>query len=177
VSAPSPGATNPAAGLDVLADDAARAALHACLAAPAWVDALVDARPHRTAAGWLAAAGAAYAALPDGAVLAALAAHPRIGASPAGAGADAAASRREQAQVTAAGDDVKAAIAAGNRAYEERFGRVFLIRAAGRTPAEILAELTRRLTASDDAELAEAREQLRQITLLRLERLLAEEGP
>jgi 2-oxo-4-hydroxy-4-carboxy-5-ureidoimidazoline decarboxylase len=144
--------------------------LTACLAAPTWVDALVGTRPHTDAAGWLAAADAAYAALPDDAVLAALATHPRIGAAPSGAGADAAASRREQAQVTAGDDDVRAAIAAGNRAYEDRFGRVFLIRAAGRAPEEILAELHRRLATSDEAELAEAREQLRQITLLRLER-------
>ena len=38
----------------------------------------------------------------------------------------------------------------GNRAYEERFDRVFLIRAAGRDADEILAELERRL-GNDDA--------------------------
>ena len=37
---------------------------------------------------------------------------------------------------------VRAALVDGNRAYEERFGHVFLIRAAGRTPEEMLAELT-----------------------------------
>ena len=43
--------------------------------------------------------------------------------------------------MTDAAAGVAAAIAAGNAAYEERFGRVFLIRAAGRTPEQILAEL------------------------------------
>ena len=166
----------PAGDLDAGARADVTAVLTACLAAPAWVDALVDSRPHGGAAGWLAAADAAYAVLPDDAVLAALAAHPRIGAAPAGSGAHEAASRREQAAVSAAGDDVRAALVAGNRAYEERFGRVFLIRAAGRSPAEILAELRRRLAHDDASELAEAREQLRQITRLRLERVLAGEG-
>jgi 2-oxo-4-hydroxy-4-carboxy-5-ureidoimidazoline decarboxylase len=150
--------------------------LHACLAAPSWVDALVATRPHGDAAGWLAAAEVAYAALPDDAIVAALAAHPRIGAAPAGAGAGAAASRREQAQVSVADDEVRAAIAAGNRAYEERFGRIFLIRAAGRNPREILCELHRRLGNTGEAEFAEAREQLGQIALLRLKRVVAGES-
>ena len=68
-----------------------------------------------------------------------------------------------------ADDQVKEALREGNIAYEQRFDRVFLIRAAGRSPQEMLAELQRRLTNDDDAEVAEVREQLRQITRLRLE--------
>jgi 2-oxo-4-hydroxy-4-carboxy-5-ureidoimidazoline decarboxylase len=63
-------------------------------------------------------------------------------------------------------------LAAGNAAYEERFGRVFLIRAAGRDADEILAELERRLANTDDAERAETVDNLRQIALLRLEALV-----
>jgi 2-oxo-4-hydroxy-4-carboxy-5-ureidoimidazoline decarboxylase len=62
-----------------------------------------------------------------------------------------------------------AAIADGNAAYEERFGRVFLIRAAGRTPEQMRAELERRLGNDDETEAAEALDQLREIALLRLE--------
>jgi 2-oxo-4-hydroxy-4-carboxy-5-ureidoimidazoline decarboxylase len=72
-----------------------------------------------------------------------------------------------------AADDVRAAILAGNRAYEERFDQVFLIRAAGRTPEEILAELQRRLGNEPDAERAEVTEQLAQITGLRVRGLVA----
>ena len=64
-------------------------------------------------------------------------------------------------------------MADGNRAYEERFGRIFLIRAAGRSRPEILAELHRRLALTDDAEAAEVADQLRQIALLRLRTLFA----
>lgn len=65
-------------------------------------------------------------------------------------------------------DDIAAAIAEGNRAYEARFGRVFLIRAAGRTPGEMLRELKRRLDNDDETEAREATAQLAEIALLRL---------
>jgi 2-oxo-4-hydroxy-4-carboxy-5-ureidoimidazoline decarboxylase len=158
--------------LDALAEADARERLTACLAAPEWVEALLAGRPHRGAAGWLAAADAAFAGLTDAAVLAALAAHPRIGQAPSGTGADAESSRREQAGVTSAADDLKTAISAANRAYEQRFDRVFLIRAAGRSADEILAEVQRRLGNDESTELREAREQIRQITTLRLEGVL-----
>jgi 2-oxo-4-hydroxy-4-carboxy-5-ureidoimidazoline decarboxylase len=72
-----------------------------------------------------------------------------------------------------ADDDVRAALLEGNRAYEERFGHVFLIRAAGRSPGEMLAELRRRLADDEAAERAEVTEQLAQITGLRVRGLVA----
>ena len=57
---------------------------------------------------------------------------------------------------------------AGNEAYEERFGRVFLIRAAGRSAEEILAALESRLSNDEDTEQAIVADQLREIALLRL---------
>jgi 2-oxo-4-hydroxy-4-carboxy-5-ureidoimidazoline decarboxylase len=99
---------------------------------------------------------------------AALARHPRIGEK-AGAGHDAAFSSREQAGVEAS--DAERLVEA-NRAYEARFDRVFLIRAAGRSSGEILAECERRLANDDDAERAETIEQLTQIALLRLEQVI-----
>ncbi|HEV7653486.1 MAG TPA: 2-oxo-4-hydroxy-4-carboxy-5-ureidoimidazoline decarboxylase [Mycobacteriales bacterium] len=102
----------------------------------------------------------------------ALAAHPRIGERAAGDSAEAASSRREQAAMSDADDAVRVALAEGNRAYEERFGHAFLIRAAGRTPAEMLAALRRRLELDPAAERAETTAQLTQITRLRVERLV-----
>ena len=69
--------------------------------------------------------------------------------------------------------DGRCRLVEGNRAYEERFGHVFLIRAAGRTPEQMLAELRRRLGNDADAERAEATEQLAQITGLRVRGLLS----
>ena len=64
-------------------------------------------------------------------------------------------------------------LAAGNAAYEARFDRVFLIRAAGRDADEILAELERRLDNDDVTERAETVDNLRQIALLRLDGVLS----
>ncbi len=56
----------------------------------------------------------------------------------------------------------------GSAAYEQRFGRVFVIRAEGRSPEEIATERERRLKNDDVAELAEVANQLRGLALLRL---------
>ncbi|WES63702.1 2-oxo-4-hydroxy-4-carboxy-5-ureidoimidazoline decarboxylase [Microbacter sp. GSS18] len=152
----------------------ARAVVSVWAAIPTWVDAIVAARPYSSVDALAEAAGmlAASWGLPE--LEAALAHHPRIGEKPSGAGAEAAASRREQASMADADTSVADRIAAGNAAYEQRFGRVFLIRAAGRSPDEILAELQRRLTSDSDAEIAEACDQLAQIALLRLHAAFAE---
>jgi 2-oxo-4-hydroxy-4-carboxy-5-ureidoimidazoline decarboxylase len=90
-----------------------------------------------------------------------------------GSTTEAEASRREQSSMTDAEDDTRAALLDGNRAYEERFGHVFLIRAAGRSPEEMLGELRRRLGNDAEAEQAEATEQLAQITALRVRGLVS----
>ena len=54
-------------------------------------------------------------------------------------------SAREQAGVDPADADVQARLADGNRRYEERFDRIYLVRAAGRSAEEILALLEQRL--------------------------------
>ena len=60
-----------------------------------------------------------------------------------------------------------------NAAYEARFDRVFLIRAAGRSAEEILAECRRRTGSDPETERAEVADQLGQIALLRLEGALS----
>jgi 2-oxo-4-hydroxy-4-carboxy-5-ureidoimidazoline decarboxylase len=99
----------------------------------------------------------------------ALAQHPRIGERSGAAGAEAAMSSAEQSGIS--GDE--AAIADGNRAYEETFGRIFLIRAAGRTSAEVLEQLTTRLDNDPATETAVVAGQLREIALHRLEGMFA----
>ncbi|WP_251455214.1 2-oxo-4-hydroxy-4-carboxy-5-ureidoimidazoline decarboxylase [Microbacterium sp. Marseille-Q6648] len=148
----------------------AREAVALWAAIPAWVDAVVARRPYASVRDLADAAAGLSSSWGRAELDAALAHHPRIGERPAGTGAEAAASRREQASMSDAAADVADRIAAGNRDYEERFGRVFLIRAAGRSPQEMLAELERRLGNDDDAEVAEAVGQLAEIALLRLRR-------
>jgi 2-oxo-4-hydroxy-4-carboxy-5-ureidoimidazoline decarboxylase len=83
-------------------------------------------------------------------------------------------SRSEQSGVDPSDNGTAAALAAGNRAYEEKFGRVFLIRAAGLTAPEILAALHTRLSNPPAEEDAIVARQLREIALLRLEGVISE---
>ncbi len=156
-----------------LAAQAAERELAACNAAPRFARDVVAGRPYPTAAALTGTAATVAAGLGWDEVTVALAAHPRIGERSAGGSAEAASSRREQSAVAGAGDELKRALADGNRAYERRFGHVFLIRAAGRGPDEILAELTRRLGNDPVGERAETTAQLAEITRLRVERLVA----
>lgn len=159
-------------------DDADAAAVARVWAdVPGWVDAVVAGRPYADVDALASYAGALAAAWSPQDLEAALHAHPRIGGKVSGDGAGAAASRREQGSMAEAADDDVAAIAAGNAAYEERFGRVFLIRAAGRTPGEMRAELERRLENDPDAETIEATRQLAEIALLRLRTTFADDAP
>jgi 2-oxo-4-hydroxy-4-carboxy-5-ureidoimidazoline decarboxylase len=153
--------------------DRAAEALRPCNAAPRFARELVAGRPYGDVDALVARAGEVVRGLPWDEVQAALAAHPRIGDRVAGSSAEAQASRREQGAVQDAGDEVRAALVEGNRAYEERFDQVFLIRAAGRSPAEMLAELRRRLGNDEAAERAEVTEQLAQITALRVRELVS----
>ena len=103
----------------------------------------------------------------------ALAHHPRIGEKARGEGTAPTLSRSEQSASQSEDEALAAALAEGNRAYEERFGRVFLIRAAGRDRATILAELRRRLALDDATEAATVASELRDIALLRIPQLFA----
>jgi OHCU decarboxylase len=101
----------------------------------------------------------------------ALAAHPRIGDRPAEGSQES----REQSATAGADAAVLAEIAAGNRAYEERYGMTYVVRASGRSAEELLSILRSRMGNDPDAELRVAAEQQAEITALRLTRLL--EGP
>lgn len=144
--------------------------LLACCAAPTWAKTVADGRPYPDRGALRAAADAAARGLTWADVEIALSAHPRIGEVPAGAGREAAWSRREQA---GAGDpSLAAALAEANRRYEERFGHVFLIFATGRSAAEMLAAAQARLAHDEATERSVVQEELRRIALLRLERLV-----
>ncbi|MCD1570640.1 2-oxo-4-hydroxy-4-carboxy-5-ureidoimidazoline decarboxylase [Agromyces mediolanus] len=143
--------------------------LRPCIDVPRWCDELADGRPYASVAALLAEAERAASPFTAEEVERALGHHPRIGERAAGASREATLSRSEQAGVDPADAELAERLTAGNLAYEERFGRVFLIRAAGRSAAEILAALTERL-GHDEAEEDEiVAAQLREIALLRLE--------
>jgi 2-oxo-4-hydroxy-4-carboxy-5-ureidoimidazoline decarboxylase len=61
----------------------------------------------------------------------------------------------------------------GHREYEERFGRIFIVCASGKQPAELLRILESRLANDPAQELLESAAQQQQIMQLRLRKWLA----
>jgi 2-oxo-4-hydroxy-4-carboxy-5-ureidoimidazoline decarboxylase len=162
---------------NAVAAEACEAALLECLAVPRWARTVAAGRPYPTAKDALDAASAAGAGLTDDEVDEALARHPRIGERPAASdpGREAGWSRSEQGGVDRSDAVLALALKAGNEEYERKFGRVFLIRAAGRTGPEILSALNERLLHDYTQELAVVRRELTGIAVLRLRKVLSGE--
>jgi 2-oxo-4-hydroxy-4-carboxy-5-ureidoimidazoline decarboxylase len=106
---------------------------------------------------------AAFESLDWADVLEAIAGHPRIGARAAGQSA---------AEQSGVADSSRAALADGNREYEERFGHVYLICATGLSGEEMLAALRERLGNDPRTERKVATTELRKITVLRARKAL-----
>jgi len=147
----------------------ARSLVAGCLGVPRWVDEVVAARPYADAELLVKQGHDSALALTDDELAQALSRHPRIGERREAEDAEARHSRDEQSGVRA--EDAER-LRAANAAYEARFGHVFLIRAAGRSSEEILAELERRLANDDATEREETVTALRDIALLRLEKVV-----
>lgn len=149
-----------------------------CCGSVEWAGALTSQRPFGDAAALLGASNEVWLELPETDWMEAFNSHPRIGESHAQATATAASLRssaQEQSVAISGNDAVKFELAKGNRRYEQRFGRIFIICASGRTAQEILTMLEIRMKNDDATELREAVEQQRQITSLRLRKWLGGE--
>lgn len=149
------------------APDAERDLL-ACCASTAFAKAVAGGRPYPDATALLAAVDAAFDTLTWDDIAESMNGHPRIGDRTAPGGMSAA----EQSGAAAADDDVKQGLADGNRAYEERFGHIFLICASGLSGQEMLDRLRARLKNNQDAERGVVRAELLKITRLRMTKLL-----
>jgi 2-oxo-4-hydroxy-4-carboxy-5-ureidoimidazoline decarboxylase len=145
----------------------AHAALLACCHAERWAQEMAVGRPYPSLAVLLDRAGAI---LTDDDVAEALAGHPRIGQAPTQAHSSW--SRHEQAGVSGSDDQVVAELAEGNRAYEQRFGHIYLVCAAGRSAPDLLRTLRDRLGNDPDTERQVMRDELRKINELRLAKLI-----
>ncbi|MBA0124834.1 2-oxo-4-hydroxy-4-carboxy-5-ureidoimidazoline decarboxylase [Haloechinothrix sp. YIM 98757] len=149
----------------------ARELLHACCDVPAWVEAVLCGRPYADRRRLLEHADLAARRLTPTEVDRALAAHPRIGDLPADSGRESSWSRGEQRGVERDEASLRQ-LKEVNLDYERRFGRVFLICAAGMTSAQILDAARARLGHDEATERRVVAEELRKIALLRVERVL-----
>jgi 2-oxo-4-hydroxy-4-carboxy-5-ureidoimidazoline decarboxylase len=146
--------------------------LRACCAADAWLSRMALARPFASTRAALDLSDDLVLGFDDAALDQALAAHARIGERRLGQSTEDRWSRTEQAGALAVDTDVQTRLVDGNRRYEDRFDRVFLIRAAGRSAEDMLAALEDRLGHDDDTERAVVLRELADIVRLRLRQVL-----
>jgi 2-oxo-4-hydroxy-4-carboxy-5-ureidoimidazoline decarboxylase len=156
------------------ADTAAQEILPCC-GSHAWADELTAKRPILDETALLTQSSAVWLALPEEAWHEAFNSHPRIGEQKAQTHATAESLRssaQEQSTALSADEAAKLALREGNRKYEEKFGRIFIVCASGRSASEILRILEERMNNDATTELHAAAEQQKQITELRLRRWL-----
>ena len=155
-------------------EEAANAVLPCC-GSKAWARGMAARRPIHDEVALLAASHEEWNNLREADWMEAFRSHPRIGESqgPAVSRQSAAWSKSEQQQVACAEAEVKLALTEGNRAYEKRFNRIFIVCATGKSAPEILEILRRRLQNDNETELREAAEQQRQIAQIRLKKWLS----
>ena len=154
--------------------DTAAAQILPCCGSKQWAYEMAARRPFKDEAALMAVSDDTWRNLNEADWIEAFDSHPRIGETKRQGGTHSsdAWSRQEQEKVTETGNAVKIALAEGNRAYEEKFGRIFIVCATGKSAPEILEILQRRLGNDAATELHEAAEQQRQITQIRLRKWL-----
>ena len=158
--------------------DQARETLERCCGAGRWVAQVLARRPFATFEDLLIAADEAFATMEPADWLEAFSHHPKIGdleSLRTKFPATAEWASGEQAGVTMARETTLAALAEGNRAYEEKFGHIFVVCATGKSADEMLARLEERLPNEPEEELAAAATEQMKITHLRLHKLLGGE--
>jgi 2-oxo-4-hydroxy-4-carboxy-5-ureidoimidazoline decarboxylase len=146
-----------------------------CCGSQAWAAALTTNRPLANEAELLAASNTIWLSLPEDAWQEAFDSHPRIGQRHAQTHATEESLRwsaQEQRAALSQDASAKLALEEANRRYEQRFGRIFIVCASGKSASEILSILEARINNAPQTELHEAAEQQRQITQLRLHRWL-----
>jgi hydroxyisourate hydrolase len=188
--------------VNALDEESAARTLQRCCGSSRWAQAMARARPFPSAAAMMDLGDAVWVSLDAADWFEAFAAHPRIGepaSAPVGGarpelvegptlayvdssegGARDGSSTpgwesMEQSGVRLADADARRRLAEGNARYEARFGYIFIVCATGKSVEQMLEMLEARLKNDPHEELRIAAEEQRQITRLRLGKLLDEE--
>src|SRR5262245_28036290 len=163
--------------LNALPPSLARDALERCCGCSRWLDRMCAGRPFADRVALLREAEHTWRNLGPDDWREAFAHHPQIGdreslrrrfASTATWAAD------EQRGAAVAAERTLEALAQGNRAYQEKFGYIFIVCATGKSAEEMLALLEARVHNEPEVEIQIAAEEQMKITRLRLEKLLDE---
>ena len=157
--------------IDGVREADARTFLTTCCGSGRWVDRMIQRRPYNSDEALLHAARDIWFSLTPSDWLEAFSHHQKIGdraSLSARFPQTARLSATEQASVEAAADATLDALANLNRAYEEKFGYIFIICATGRRAEEMLELLRSRLDNDPETELRIAADEQAKITALRL---------
>jgi 2-oxo-4-hydroxy-4-carboxy-5-ureidoimidazoline decarboxylase len=157
--------------VDEGAEDEARRLLERACGSTRWVDRMLALRPFGSQPALLSAARREWLGLSKADWLEAFGHHPMIGDRQALRERFASTgdlSEREQAGVSGASDATLSALAESNRAYEARFGYIFIVCATGLSAGEMLARLESRLANDPAVEIGIAAEEQAKIMSLRL---------
>ena len=146
-----------------------------CCGSKSWATQVVNARPYESVSDLVARANEIWRSLDHDDWLEAFRSHPKIGEKKSAEIVSAQArqwSSNEQAGVNTASTETTDALATLNRAYEQKFGYIFIICATGKTSGEILDALRVRIDHDAEEELPIAAAEQSKITELRLKKLL-----
>jgi len=146
-----------------------------CCGSKNWARQVTSARPFASLAELVEASERIWWALAAGDWLEAFHSHPKIGERKAAAETAVEAqqwSEDEQSGIRDSAAQTMTALAELNRVYEERFGYIFIVCAAGKSSEEMLAILRQRLTNEAEKELRIAAAEQAKITQLRLRKLI-----
>jgi 2-oxo-4-hydroxy-4-carboxy-5-ureidoimidazoline decarboxylase len=146
-----------------------------CCGSRRWAERVTAERPFASDSDLFTSASQIWFALEPAHWMEAFAAHPRIGGKDAlrekfAKTADWA--KGEQSRVSQASEETLEALAAGNEAYEKKFGHIFIICATGKSADEMLEALRLRLPHDALTELRLAAVEQDKITAIRLQKLL-----
>jgi OHCU decarboxylase len=161
--------------LNSLSPAQAEAEFLKCCGSTRWAQAMTATRPFKSIDDLLAKADSVWWSLDREDWLEAFRAHPKIGEKKAAVAQSEQArswSAQEQSGTAGGAAEIVAALAECNREYEQRFGFIYIVCAAGKSSEEMLAILKRRIQNDGETELPSAAEEQRKITRLRLEKLL-----
>jgi 2-oxo-4-hydroxy-4-carboxy-5-ureidoimidazoline decarboxylase len=165
--------------LDAMPPDQARGLLAECCASSKWVNEMVARRPFESRDDVYSAAEEIADSLGRDDWLDAFAHHPRIGEQK---GAKAQGERgstwsaNEQSGIAGANEALLEELVDANRAYERRFGYIYIVCASGKTAEEMLKLARERLGNNLEEELRVAAGEQRKITRLRLGKLFESEN-
>lgn len=157
-----------------LSREAMQEKLLACCHCRAWAERVAVLAPFASAELLAEAVESSWAKVTETEILEAFAGHPQIGDLSALRSRFAKTAKAEQGQVTEASESVLLSLQAGNEAYREKFGFIFIVFASDKSAEEMLEILEHRTQNSREEELTNGAKEQALITRLRLSQLIDE---